>query len=165
VAASLQRQRGDSLGRLLDRDVQAGGVLAEPAELGIGGRPAVAIVRQAMDRPVVDHLAGLVAPGRVVDLPDGEPGGVARDDAIHQPGGVRTGHLVLEERAHVDQGGRLADRVVLDVVLVRVDTRGEEARPLPPLLLAVERLGSGMERGSDAHADAAPVVRVGAEYA
>ena len=75
---------------------------------------------------------------------------------------IRPRDDVLVERRHVDQRGGLADRVVLDVVGVGVDARGEVARPLPPLHLAVEGRGARMERRPDAHvlAGLLPVRRV-----
>ena len=105
-----------------------------------------------MDGAVVDDLAVLVAPRRVVDLPDGERRGVAGDDAVHEARRVGTGDAVLVERADVDERRRLADGVVLDVVEVGVDGRREIARPLAPLHLAVQGRRPRMERGPDAHA-------------
>ena len=52
-------------------DVEAGGVLAEPAQARIGRGPAERLLPQPRHRPVVDDLAVLVAPGRVEDLADG----------------------------------------------------------------------------------------------
>ena len=103
-----------------------------------------------VDRAVVDDLAVLVAPRRVDDLPDLELRRVARHDAVGEAQGVGTRDPVLVQRADVDDGGRLADRVVLDVVEVGVRGRGEVAGPLAPLHLDVQRRGPGMERGADA---------------
>ena len=84
----LQRERGHLLRDVLDVDVQADGVLREPAQAGIGRGPAERVLGQPRHRSVVDHLAVLVAPRRVVDLADGELRRVARDDAIDQRLGV-----------------------------------------------------------------------------
>ena len=149
-ARPLERESGQRLRDVLDVDVEAGRVLAEPAVLRVGGGPAELALGDPVDRAVVDDLAVLVAPRRVVDLADGHPRGVARDHPVDERVGARTGQAVLVERADVDERGRLADRVVLDVVDVGVDGRGEVARPLPPLLLAVEGRGAGVERGADA---------------
>src|SRR6185369_5893969 len=85
------------------------------------------------------------------------------DDAVGQPQRVRPRDPALVERRDVDKRGRLADRVVLDVVGVGVDRRGPVARPLAPLLLAVQRRGAWMEGAADAHraSIAAPLTSVG----
>ena len=125
----------------------------EPAQRRIGRRPTVRLLVQAGDRAVVDDAALLVAPRCVVDAADRELARVARDHAVDERCRVRAGDEILVERRDVDQGGRLADGVVLDLVRVVVGACGEIARPLPPLQLAVERLGAGMERGSDGHGE------------
>ena len=102
----LQRQRGHLLGDVFDRDVEADRVLREPAQARIGRGPAERVLRQPRHRAVVDHLAVLVAPGRVVDLPDRELGRVARDHAIDQPDRVAAADAVLEQRRDVDQRRR-----------------------------------------------------------
>ena len=74
----------DLLGHVLDRHVEAGGVLPEPAKLRVRGGPAERAVVEVMDRPVVDHLAVLVAPRRVVDLAWLQLRRVAGDDPIDE---------------------------------------------------------------------------------
>ena len=58
---------------------------------------------------------------------------------------------VLVERRNVDQRRLLADRVVLGARRVGVGAGRQVARPLAPVLLAVERRCSLMERRADAH--------------
>ena len=142
-----------------------GGVLAQPAELRVGGGPAEALLVEPVDRPVVDDLAVLVAPRRVEDAADRQLRRVAGDHAVDQPQGVGPRDDVLVERRDVDQRGRLADRVVLDVVGVGVDARRVVARPLAPLQLAVERRGTRMEGGPDAHGLAVLLLRARSQYA
>jgi hypothetical protein len=149
---ALERDRGRPLGDVVDRDVEAGGVHPQPAELRIRRGPAERAVIEGVDGPVVDHLAVLVAPRRVDHSTGAELRRVAGDHAIDETPRVRAPDDVLVERTDVDERGGLADRVVLDVVGVGVGRRGEVARPLAPLLLAVQRGGDGMERGADAHA-------------
>src|SRR6185436_7138879 len=149
---TLERDRRDLLGDVIDGDVEVAGVEGQPAELGVGGGPEVLGLGESMDRAVVDDLAVLVAPGRVPDLPHGELRGVAGDHPVDERGRVRAGDAVLVQGRDVDQRGSLADRVVLDVVRVGVRGRGPVAGPLAPLLLAIERGGPRVERGPDAHA-------------
>ena len=148
---ALYRQRGHAFAHVLDRDVQAARVHPEPAQRRIGGRPAVALLVQPGDRPIVHDKAVFVAPGRVVDAADGELVRVARDHAVDEPRRVRAGDEILVERRDIDERGRLADGVVLDLVGVVIRAGGEIARPFPPLLLAVERRRARIERGSYRH--------------
>ena len=148
---ALERERRGRLGLVDDRDIQSGAVLAEPSKLGIRGRPAIQALVEPVDRAVIDDLAVLVAPGRVVDRPDLELRRVPGDHAVDEPHRIRPRHEVLVERRHVEQRGGLTDGVVLDVVRVGVGARGEVARPLAPLHLAIEWGGPWMERRSDAH--------------
>ena len=80
-------------------------------------------------RAVVDHLAVFIAPRRVVDLADGHLRRVARDDAIDQAHRIAAGHAVLEERRHVDQRARVANRVVFVLVMRLVGADRVVARP------------------------------------
>src|SRR5207247_8220050 len=58
---------------------------------------------------------------------------------------------VLVQRRDIDDGDGLADRVVLDVVEVRVDLGREIAGPLAPRELLVEPRRARVERGTDGH--------------
>src|SRR4029079_11848492 len=114
----------------------------------------VRVLGQPMDGSVVDDLAVLVAPRRVPDLAHRELRRVAGDDAIDERGRVGPADPVLVQGRDVDERGRLADRVVLDVVGVGVGGRGPVGGPLATLLLAIERCGPRVERAPDAHAGA-----------
>src|SRR5206468_2346145 len=80
---------------------------------------------------------------------------VAGNHPVDEPLRIRSRDAVLVERRDVDERGRLADRVVLDVVGVGVHRRRPVARPLPPLELPIERRCPRMERAADAHPAAA----------
>ena len=148
---ALARHGGDRLRDVLDLDVEAAGIEAEPAVLRVGGRPEDLVLGDPVHGTVVDDLAVLVAPGRVVDLPDLEPGRVAGQDAVGEADRVGAGDPVLVQRADVDQRRGLADRVVLDVVEVGVDGGGEVAGPFAPGHLGVQLRRSRVQGGADAH--------------
>ncbi len=90
-----------------------------PAETGIRGRPPESLLGQPRYGPVIDDLAMLVAPRRVKHLAHRHLGDVARDDAIDQTRGILSGNEVLEERRNIDERRRIADGVVL-VLVVRL---------------------------------------------
>ena len=135
----LKRQRRHLLRDVLDVDAQAGRVLPEPAEARIGGGPAILLLAQPRHRPVIDDLAVLVAPRRVTDLADRHALDVAGDDAIDEPRRVRSADAVLEQRRDVDQRGRVADRVVLVLVVRFVCADGVVPRPVAIIQRLAER--------------------------
>src|SRR4029079_9893225 len=81
---ALQRDGGDFLGNVLEGDVHAGRILGEPAQARVCRGPAVRVLRQARDGPVVDHLPVLVAPGGVEYLADGDLPHVAGDQTVDE---------------------------------------------------------------------------------
>ena len=145
----LQRERRDFLGNVFDLDIHAQGVLAEPAQAGVGGGPAVGVFVEARDGAVVDHLALLVAPAAVDHLAHADLVDVAGDDAVHQLGGVFAGDQVLVERRDVDERGGVADGVVLVLVMHLVDADRVVARPLAVVQAVAERESSLVKCGSD----------------
>ena len=149
---ALQRHRRDLLRHVFDPDVHAARVLPEPAQARIRRRPAERLLRQPRHRPVVDHLAVLVAPRRVEHLADGHLRHVARDQPIDQARRVRSGDHVLEERRDVDQRRGVADGVVLVLVVALVGADGVVARPLAIVQALAERKGAVVEGRSDRHA-------------
>jgi hypothetical protein len=123
----LHGERCHLLRDIFDRDIEAGRVLDEPAQARIRGSPSIALLAQARDGPVVDDLALLIAPWCVIHLANGKLRRIARDEQIDEPGRITSADEVLEERRDVDQRCRVADRVVL-VLVVRPGTY----RVLPP---------------------------------
>ena len=114
--------------------------------------------REPRDRDVGLDAAALVAQLRVDDGA-GRPIQIVRREVLQQRERAGTAHLVLGERAHVDQGDTLAHRAVLGADRVerraalerrRVDRRRsrrrEPVRPLPAELVAVDGAG-GLQRG------------------
>ena len=126
----MQGESGETLGDVFDIDIEAEGVLLEPAEAGIGGGPAIFVFAEAGDGAVVDDFALGIAPAAVDDLADGDFIDVAGDDTVDQLGGVGSGDEVFEERRDVDERGGIADGVVFVLVRHFVDADGVIARPL-----------------------------------
>ena len=149
--APLQGERRGRLRDVVDPHVEAGRVQGEPSVRGVRGRDAEPLLIQTGHGPVVDHLAFLVAPGRVDHLVDGDAGDVPRDHPVQERRGVPAADLVLVEGRDVDHGGGLADRVVLDVHEVREHGGGVIARPIAPRELGVQLPLSLEEGRPDAH--------------
>ena len=159
---TLQGEGCDRLADLLDLHVESGPVHAKPAQVRVGGGPAIRRRVESRDGPVVDDVAVLVAPACIDDLPVRDLRGVPGEDAVDQAGRVGTPDEVLEQRRHVDDGGRLADGVVLDVPRVGIGAGGEVAGPLAPLELAHEGRGArvkGRAVGERAERRGAPATR------
>src|SRR5262249_55799378 len=93
----------------------------------------------------------LVAPGRVVDLPDLHLRDIARDQPVDEPGRVTSRHHVLEERRHVDERGRVADRVVLVLVMALVRAHRVVAGPLAVVQAFAESERALVYGSSDRH--------------
>ena len=148
---ALQRERRDLLGDVVDRDVEARGVLAEPSQARIRGGPAEGVLPQPRHRPVVDHLAALVAPRRVEDLPDRHLRHVAGDDPVDEPRRVAPGDQVLEQRRDVDERRGVPDRVVFVLVVALVRADGVIAGPLAVIQALAQREGALVNGGSDRH--------------
>src|SRR4030095_3491727 len=98
---------------------------------------------------IVDHLAMLVAPGRVVHLTDRHLGDIARDHSIHESRGVSPGDQVLEERRYVDERRRVSDRVVLVVVMALVRADRVVARPVAVVEALAQRGGAFVYRSEE----------------
>src|SRR5215210_57589 len=132
-------------------DVQPGRVLPEPAEAWIGGSPAEPRLSQPRHRPVVDHAAVLVAPRCVEDLADSHLADVASDHPVDEARRAGAGDGVLEQRRNVDQGGGVANDVVLVLVMPFVRARRVVARPFPVIEAFAQRERPLMDRGSNWH--------------
>ncbi len=147
----LERERRRLLRDVLDGHVEAGRVLPEPAQARIRRRPAERLLRQPRDRPVVNHLAVLVAPRRVEDLPDRHLRHVAGDDPIDEPRGVAPVDPVFVERRDVDERRRVADGVVLVLVMPLVRADGVVAGPLAVVEALAQRERALVDGGSYGH--------------
>ena len=127
------------------------GVLLEPAQARVGRGPAVDVLRQPGDGPVVDDLAVLVAPRRVDDRADRDLAQVPRHDPVDEARRVLARDPVLEERRDVDQRRGVADRVVLVLVVGLVGGDRVVARPLAIVQALAERERPLVYGGSDRH--------------
>ena len=94
----------------------------------------------------------LVAPRRVIHLADRELRRVARDDAIDELHRVLAAHAILEQRRDVDERRRVADRVVLVLVMRLVRAHGVVAGPLAVIQTRGKRERAFMNGGADRHA-------------
>ena len=149
----LQCQRGDTVSEMSSiSHVEAGGVLSEPAQAGIGGSPAINIFFQPRHRAIVDHFALLVAPRRVNNLAHRNLAHVARDDAVDQTGRISSGDSVFEERRDIDQRRGVANRVVLVLVMRLVRADRVVAGPLAIVQTLAKWKCSFVKCGSDWHA-------------
>src|SRR5262249_27792725 len=101
--------------------------------------------------PVVDHGDVLVAPRRVEHLADGHLRHVTGDQPVDEPGRIAAGDQVLEERRYVDERGRVADGVVLVLVVPLVGADGVVAGPFPIVEALAEGKGALVDCGSDGH--------------
>ena len=139
---SLQRERRDILRDVLDLHSQAGRVLPEPPQARIGRRPPVRLLPEPRHGAIVDHLAVLVAPRRVIDLAHRHLLHVARDHSVDETRRVGSGDEVLEEGRDVNERGRVADRVVLVLVMGLVHADRVVAGPLTVVERLAQRKGA-----------------------
>ena len=146
---ALQGQRRHPLGDIFDIHRHAQGVLAKPAQAGVGGGPAIKIFRQAGDGAIVNHLALLIAPAAVDHLADLHFVDIARDHAIDQTGGIFAADDVLVQRRDVYERAGVADGVVLVLVVSLVTGDGVIARPFAVTQAGAQRKSSFVEGGAD----------------
>ena len=102
-------------------------------------------------RAVIDDLAALVTPGCVHHLPNGKSVRIARHHAIDQPGGIATAHDVLEKGRDVDERRRIADGVVLVLVMCLEGAYRVVPSPITVVQALSQRERALVERGSDWH--------------
>ena len=112
---ALQREGAHPVRDILDGHRHSGGVQMEPAAAESALVSRNAPPPRFVTAPVVDHLAVIVAPRRVVDLPRLQLPHVPRDRPVEEPSRVRAADPVLVERRDVDQRGRVPDRRILPV--------------------------------------------------
>ena len=149
----MQREGRDLLGDLLDLHLESDGVLAEPAQIGIGGRPAIAVLLQPRNCAIVNDLAFFVAPAAVDHLVDGDLVDVTGDDTIHEAGGVAPGDHVLEQRGHVEKRGGVANGVVFMLVMSFINADRIEPRPLTVIQALAKWKGALVDCRSYGHDD------------
>src|SRR5438094_3491983 len=123
----------------------------EPAQVRLGGGPAIAVFVEARDGAVVNHFALLVAPAAINHLSLGHFVNVARDDAVHQLGSVAPGDQVLVQRRDVNQRRCIADSVVLVLMVHLIHADRVISRPLAIIEALAEREGAFVKGGSDGH--------------
>ena len=142
----LERQHADLFRDVPHLDVHAPAAVLEPAQAGLRRADQKALAREALHVAVLQQMALLVAPGRVHHPARATLREVPRHEAIQQPFGVRAGDLVLEQRRHVDQAGRVADRPVLAFGRRLVGFDARVARPVTPRSALAQRGRPPVER-------------------
>src|SRR5258708_5712495 len=123
----------------------------KPAEVGLGGGPAISVLVQPRDGAVIDNLALLVAPAAIDHLALGDLRDVSRDDSIDQLGGVAPSDQVFEQRGDVDERGGIADGVVLVLMMHFVGADGVVSRPLAVIKALAQREGAFVKSSGDGH--------------
>ena len=146
---SLQSERGDFLGNILDLNIHVQAVLAEPAQAGIGGGPAIDVFFETRNGAVVDDLALFIAPAAINDLAHFDFVDIARDNAVHEACRVLAGDQILVKRRDVDERGRVANGVVLVLMMHFIHADGVVARPLAIVQAVAKGESSLVKCGSD----------------
>src|SRR5262249_8044914 len=111
----------------------------------------VFVFAESRNCAVVDDVALVIAPAAVDDLIDRYFVDVARDDAIHEARGIGTGDAVFVERRDVDERGRIADSVVLVLVMHLVHATRVVTGPLAIVEAFAESESSFVKCRADGH--------------
>src|SRR5262249_789465 len=98
---TLKRQRRHLIRNVVGPPIPTNRALSEPSEARIRGSPPKAVFADARHGAIIDNLAKLVAPRRVVHLAHSELMRVARDDAVYQLHGISPADHVLEQRRDI----------------------------------------------------------------
>ena len=142
----LERQRAEVFRDVPDRGVHAPAAVLEPAQAGLRGADQEPVLPQTLHVAVLQDVAVLVAPRGVGDPADPALRDVARHHPVEQPLGLRSLHLVLEQRRDVEEGRRVADRPVLALGRRLVRLGADVTRPVAPGAALAEGLGPSMKR-------------------
>ena len=143
---SLERQHAGVGGNVTHLDIHAPTAVLEPAQARRRGADQEPLALQPLHVAVLQQMAVLVAPRRVHDPADAALREVARHDAVEQALRVGAPDLVLEQRRHVDQSGRVADRPVVAVRRRLVAQGAGVARPVAPGAALAQSLRTAVER-------------------
>ncbi len=105
----------------------------------------IVVVAVAEQRAVIEQLAVLVAPGRVVDVTDLELRRIADREPVEIVGRIAAGDAVLLHRREVIDRRLIADRAMLHRHVVEGERR-RVAGPGAPAVELVQRRSPRMER-------------------
>src|SRR5215469_10731565 len=150
---TLQGQRRELLGDVFDLNLKSDGILTKPAQIGVGGSPAIGVFSQSCNGAVVNDLAVFIAPAAIDDLIDGDFVDIAGQYAIDKASRITTCYEVLEQGRDVDQSRRIADGVVFVFVVRLVHADGVKAGPLAIIQAGAEGKRSFVNGGTDGHLD------------
>src|SRR5215469_15501236 len=123
----------------------------EPAQVGLGGSPAIAAFVETRDRAVVNYLALLVAPAAINYLATSDLSDITGDDAVDEPGGIASADQVFVKRGNIDECGRIANSVVLVLMLHLVGADRVVSRPLAVVQALAKRKSSFVKGGRYGH--------------
>jgi hypothetical protein len=123
--------------------------LRNQRKLEIGSGPAIFILIQTSDRAVINHFAVFIAPAAINHLADRDFVHIARDDAVHELGGVLARNQIFVEWRDIDQRARVADRVVLVLMMYFIHADGVVSRPFPVVQAMAEGKRSFMKGSSN----------------
>src|SRR5215469_6640411 len=123
----------------------------KPANIGLSRGPAVTVLIEPRDSAIVDDLALLIAPATINYLPLGDFVDVASNDAVHQLGGAASGEQVFVQRRDIDQRSRIADGVVLVLVVHLVGADRVISRPLAVVEAGTQRKSALVKSRSNGH--------------
>ncbi len=137
------------LGDILDLNIHVHAALPEPAQAGIGRRPAIFVFFEPRNRAIVNHLAIFITPAGINHLANRYFIDVARDHAIDEPGRILARDQIFIKRRDINQRAGITDRVVLVLVVHLIHAHRVVARPLAIIQAVAECKRSLVKRGSD----------------
>ena len=147
----MQGKRRDLLGNVFDLHVHVQAILPEPAQAGIGGGPAIDVFFEAGDGAVVDDLALFVALAAINHLSHFDFVDVAGDYPVHQTSRIFAGDQIFIKWRDIDERSRVANGVVLVLVMNLIHANRVIARPLAVIEAVAKRESSFVKCGSDRH--------------
>jgi len=124
----------------------------QPLQVRLGASQPEISLAQALQRAIVQHLAGSITPRRVKHLPNPAARHIARDYAVQQPQCIRPANCIFIQRRNIEQRGTGAHCKILALGLQLIRARHQARAPAAPVLRSTQRRSAGMERCTGQHA-------------